>query len=98
MLKKVFIITAICFMLIGCVSTEQYNRTVLEYQRQIDDYESQLRARDRTIERAIERLEVITGRSEAMGNDFDDVIRELDEYQRTIEQCLRDLRERTAEK
>lgn len=98
MFKKVFIITAICFLFIGCVSTEQYNRTVLEYQRQIDDYESQLRARDRTIERAIERLEVITGRSETMGNDFDDVIRELDEYQRTVEQCLRDLRERTAEK
>lgn len=92
MVKKIILCFASLILLTGCCSTRRVDRQVLEYQRQIGEYESELRARDRTIENCYRRLEAITARSEAMGNDFDDVIRELDEYQRTVEQCLRELR------
>ena len=88
----------ICFLFAACCSTRTgADEQILKYQRQIDEYESQLRARDRTIENVIRRLETITAGSEAMGNDFDDVIRELDEYQRTVEQCIRELRSGASE-
>ena len=104
MVKKIVLCLAGLFLLTGCCSTRRVDRQVLEYQRQISEYESQLRDRDRTIEdcdrtieSAVRELEAVTTRSEEMGNDFDDVIRELDEYQRAIERCLQELRGRTSE-
>ena len=98
MVKKIILCLVGMLLLVGCCSTRRgTDRQILEYQKQIDEYESELRARDRAIESAIRGLEVVTTRSEAMGNDFDDVIRELDEYQRAVEQCLRELRNGASE-
>ena len=92
MVKKIIVNFAICLLFSACCSTRRTDQQILEYQRQISEYESQLRDRDRTIEdcdrtikSAVRELEAVTARSEGMGADFDDVICELDEYQRAVE-------------
>ena len=93
MVKKIILCIAGCFLLTACCSTgKRTDQSILDYQRQIDRLEEELRARDRAIEDSYRRLESITARSEAMGGDIDDIIELLDEYQRTVERCLQDYR------
>ena len=90
--KKIISLVAFCILLSSCVCTRRTDNSVLDAQRQVSEYESQLRARDRAIEDGIRRLEAITARSEGMGDDFDEAIRLLDEYQRTVREVLSSLR------
>lgn len=90
-MQKIIHAFILCILLTACCTTGTEN-TVLEYQRQVDRLEEELRARDRTIVRNIERLEAVTSRSAEMGTDIDSIIREFDEYQRTIERILSDYR------
>ena len=90
MVKKVILCLAGLFLLTGCCSTRRADRQILEYQRQIDQLESELRNRDRAIDSSVRELEAITERSRGMEADFDDIIRELDEYQRAVERLIRD--------
>ena len=90
--KKIIGIIAICLCLSACVCTRRTDQSVLDAQRQVSEYESQLRDRDRTIEAAIRRLDTVTARSEGMGDDFDEAIRLLDEYERTVREVLSSLR------
>ena len=92
MVKKIILCFAGLILLTGCCSTRRVDRQVLEYQRQIDQLESELRARDRAIDSSIRELEAITSRSRGMEADIDDVIRELDEYQRAVERLIQSYR------
>lgn len=88
------IISAMFLLCSGCQSSRGVDGQILEYQRQIDRLESELRDRDRTIEDCARELRNITERSEAMGTDIDSIIRELDEYQRTVQRLLQSIGER----
>ena len=92
MVKKVILCLVGLFLLTGCCSTRRVDRQILEYQRQIDQLESELRARDRAIDSSIRELEAISERSRGMEADIDDIIRELDEYQRAVERLIQSYR------
>lgn len=80
-----------------CTKRADTGGTVLEHQREIDNLESELRSRDRTIADTIRSLEAIEGRSSQMGNDIDEVIRLFEEYQRRVQHTLARLRESQGE-
>lgn len=87
-------IFAMC--LCACVSTRRTDRLVIEHQAEIDRLESELRSRDRAIDNAVRELEGITTRSTGMEGTIDELIELFDEYQRTVEQLLRDYRATTS--
>ena len=88
MLKKIFI-CAICMCLCACVSSRHTEQSVLEHQKQIDRAEESIRTRDRAIDTCIRELAYIAGRSEEMGGDIEDIIRELDLYNTAVQRLLR---------
>lgn len=92
MVKKIILCFASLILFTGCCSTRRTDGQILEYQRQIDQLESELRARDRAIDSSIRELEAITSRSRGMEADIDDIIRELDEYQRAVERLIQSYR------
>lgn len=88
-MRKIFFICILFILwLTSCQSNRAAARNILEYQRQVDRLEEELRNRDRAVEDAIRELAAITARSEAMEGDVDTVIRLFDEYQRTVERLL----------
>src|SRR5574344_615583 len=88
MLKKVFL-CIICLCLCSCVSSRYTEQSVLEHQKQIDRTEESIRTRDRAIDTCIRELAYIAGRSEEMGGDIEDIIRELDLYNAAVQRLLR---------
>ena len=96
MLKKIFI-CIICLCLCSCASSRHTEQSILEHQKQIDRTEESIRARDRAIDTCIRELAHITGRSEEMGGDIDDIIRELDLYHTAVQRLLRAAGYRTDE-
>lgn len=88
-MRKIFFICILFILwLTSCQSNRAAARNILEYQKQVDRLEEELRNRDRAIEDAIRELATITARSEAMEGDIDTVIRLFDEYQRAVERLL----------
>ena len=96
MLKKIFI-CVICMCLCACVSSRHTEQSVLEHQKQIDRTEESIRTRDRAIDTCIRELAYIAGRSEEMGGDIEDIIRELDLYHAAVQRLLRAAGYRTDE-
>lgn len=95
-LKKIFIcITCLC--LCSCASSGHTEQSLLEHQKQIDRTEEGKRVRDRAIETCIRELASISERSEGMGGDIDDIIRELDLYHEAVQRLLRAAGYRTDE-
>ena len=88
MVKKILIIIA-CFCLCSCITTRHTDQSILEHQKQIDRAEEGKRIRDRAIENCIREIAYISERSEGMGDDIEDIIRQLDEYQSAIQRLLR---------
>lgn len=88
MVKKIFI-CIICLCLCSCASGRHTEQSVLEHQKQIDRAEESIRTRDRAIDACLRELAYITGRSEEMGGDIDDIIRELDLYHTAVQRLLR---------
>lgn len=88
MSKKIFIcIISLC--LCSCASSRHTEQSVLEHQKQIDRTEESIRTRDRAIDTCLRELAYITGRSEEMGGDIEDIIRELDLYHTAVQRLLR---------
>lgn len=96
MLKKIIVIFA-CLCLCSCASGRHTEQSVLEHQKQIDRAEEGKRIRDRAIEDCLRELNHIATKSEGMGGDIEDVIRELDLYHAAIERLLRATGYRTDE-
>ena len=88
MLKKIFI-CIICLCLCSCTSSRHTEQSILEHQKQIDRTEESIRARDRAIDTCLRELAYISARSEEMGGDIDDIIRELDLYHTAVQRLLR---------
>lgn len=86
--KKLIIIFA-CLCLCSCVNTRHTEQSVLEHQRQIDRAEEGKRVRDRAIEDCLRELDHIATKSDSMGGDIEDIIRELDLYQSAVQRLLR---------
>ena len=102
MFKKIFI-CIICLCFCSCVSSGHTEQSLLEHQKQIDRAEEGQRVRDRAIETCIRELASISERSEGMGGDIEDIIRELDLYHEAVQRLLqaagyRTDEEQTAEK
>lgn len=89
--EKIILFGITLMLLTGCVSSRT-SQSVIEHQREIDRVEEGIRIRDRAIESSIERLEAITARSSGMEGTVDELIELFDEYQRTVEQLIRDYR------
>lgn len=88
-MRKIFFICILFILwLTSCQSNRAAARNILEYQKQVDRLEEELRNRDRAVEDAIRELAAITARSEAMEGDIDTAIRLFDEYQRAVERLL----------
>lgn len=87
-LKKLIIIFA-CLCLCSCATTRHTEQSVLEHQKQIDRTEEGKRVRDRAIDTCIRELALIAGRSEEVGGDIGDIIRELDLYHAAVQRLLR---------
>ena len=96
MFKKIFICIA-CLCLCACTSSRYTEQSVLEHQKQIDRTEESIRARDRAIDTCLRELAYISARSEEMGGDIDDIIRELDLYHTAVQRLLRAAGYRTDE-
>lgn len=95
MAKKAYCIFICIFVyyfmcITGCRSNTGVNNDILSHQQQIDRLEEELRNRDRTIEDGIRGLEAITTRSESMEGTIDEVIELFAEYQRRVEQLIRE--------
>lgn len=88
MFKKIFI-CIICLCLCSCASSRHTEQSVLEHQKQIDRTEESIRTRDRAIDTCIRELAHIAGRSEEMGGDIEDIVRELDLYHAAVQRLLR---------
>ena len=88
MSKKIFLCIA-CLCLCSCTSSRYTEQSVLEHQKQIDRTEESIRTRDRAIDTCIRELAYITGRSEEMGGDIDDIITQLDLYHAAVQRLLR---------
>ena len=88
MFKKIFI-CIICLCLCACASSRHTEQSVLEHQKQIDRTEESIRARDRAIDTCLRELAHIAGRSEEMGGDIEDIVRELDFYHAAVQRLLR---------
>ena len=87
-LKKIFLCIA-CLCLCSCVTSRHTEQSILEHQKQIDRTEESIRTRDRAIDTCLRELAYIAGRSEEMGGDIDDIIRELDLYHAAVQRLLR---------
>ena len=96
MFKKIFI-CIICLCLCACASSRHTEQSVLEHQKQIDRTEESIRTRDRAIDTCLRELEYIAGRSEEMGGDIEDIVRELDLYHAAVQRLLRAAGYRTDE-
>ena len=96
MFKKIFIYI-ICLCLCACASSRHTEQSVLEHQKQIDRTEESIRTRDRAIDTCLRELAYIAGRSEEMGGDIEDIIRELDLYHAAVQRLLRAAGYRTDE-
>lgn len=96
MFKKIFI-CIICLCLCACASSRHTEQSVLEHQKQIDRTEESIRTRDRAIDTCIRELAHIAGRSEEMGGDIEDIVRELDLYHAAVQRLLRAAGYRTDE-
>jgi len=89
--EKIILFGITLMLLSSCVSTKP-SKSIIEHQREIDRVEEGIRVRDRAIESSIERLEAITARSSGMEGTVDELIELFDEYQRAVEQLIRDYR------
>lgn len=96
MVKKILLVVT-CLCLCSCVSSRHTEQSVLEHQRQVDRAEESIRVRDRAIEDCLRELDHIATKSEGMGGDIEDIIRELDLYHAAVQRLLRAAGYRTDE-
>lgn len=85
-------ITAFILFVSGCRTTRAgVDQAVLEYQRQITEYQVRIEARERAIGECVREIEDIRNRARTMEGTIDTVIELFDEYQRAVERLLRQI-------
>ena len=101
--KKICFILVILYLLVaylfsGCKSTRvSTDENILYYQRKIDEleatvrlYEQRITIADEQIRNDIESLKYLGERAKTVGDTIDELIELFAEYQRGVEQLLRD--------
>ena len=101
--KKICFIFILLYLLVacifsGCKSTRvSTDENILYYQRKIDEleatvrlYEQRITIADEQIRNDLESLKYLGERAETVGDTIDDLIELFAEYQRGVEQLLRD--------
>ena len=101
--KKICFIFVLLYLFVasifsGCKSTRvSTDENILYYQRKVDEleatvrlYEQRTTIADEQIRNDIESLKYIGDRAKTVGNTIDDLIELFAEYQRGVEQLLRD--------
>ena len=94
----VFLYLFVASIFSGCKSTRvSTDENILYYQRKIDEleatvrlYEQRITIADEQIRNDIESLKYLGERAETVGNTIDELIELFAEYQRRVEQLLRD--------
>ena len=94
----VFLYLFVASIFSGCKSTRiSTDENILYYQRKIDEleatvrlYEQRITIADEQIRNDIESLKYLGERAETVGNTIDELIELFAEYQRGVEQLLRD--------
>ena len=94
----VFLYLFVACFFSGCKSTRvSTDENILYYQRKIDEleatvrlYEQRITIADEQIRNDIESLKYLGERAETVGNTIDELIELFAEYQRGVEQLLRD--------
>lgn len=101
--KKICFIFVLLYLFVasifsGCKSTRvSTDENILYYQRKVDEleatvrlYEHRITIADEQIRNDIESLKYLGERAETVGNTIDELIELFAEYQRGVEQLLRD--------
>ena len=101
--KKICFIFVLLYLFVasifsGCKSTRvSTDENILYYQRKIDEleatvrlYEQRITIADEQVRNDIESLKYLGERAETVGNKIDELIELFAEYQRGVEQLLRD--------
>lgn len=92
-LRTVFcsvLLAAACFFA-GCASTERRtDSSVIEHQRRLGEYQASVQYYLGRIDAGAERIDGIRERAESLGREIDSIIGLFEEYQRAVEQLLRD--------
>ena len=101
--KKICFILVLLYLLVaclfsGCKSTRvSTDENLLYYQRKVDEleatvrlYEQRITVADEQIRNDIESLKYLGDRAKTVGDTIDDLIELFAEYQRGVEQLLRD--------
>ena len=94
----VFLYLFVASIFSGCKSTRvSTDENILYYQRKVDEleatvrlYEQRITIADEQIRNDIESLKYLGERAETVGNTIDELIELFAEYQRGVEQLLRD--------
>ena len=94
----VFLYLFVASIFSGCKSTRvSTNENILYYQRKVDEleatvrlYEQRITIADEQIRNDFESLKYLGERAETVGNTIDELIELFAEYQRGVEQLLRD--------
>ena len=86
-------IFALLFLCTGCGTTRGVDQNIINHQREIDRLEDTVRMYDDAVGRAVKRLGSLQERSLTMAGEVGEVILLFDEYQRAVDQLLRDYNE-----
>lgn len=97
---NIFVILLFCifFVFTGCKSTRvSTDENILYYQRKVDEleatvrlYEQRITVADEQIRNDLESLKYLGERAKTVGDTIDELIELFAEYQRGVEQLLRD--------
>jgi len=96
--KKIIFILAVCGVLLavscffaGCASTSgRTDSSIIEHQRRLGEYQASVQYYLGRVDAGAQRIDAIRERAESLGGEIDSVIGLFDEYQRAVEQLLRD--------
>jgi len=91
MLKKILVTFCICILLTSCVSTGRgADKSVIEHQRKLGEYQAAVSYHLGRVDACAARIADIRERADSLTGEIDRVIELFDEYQRAVEQLIRE--------
>lgn len=91
MFKKIFILGFICMLCFSCVSTGRgADKSIIEHQRKLGEYQAAVSYHLGRVDACAARIADIRERADSLTGEIDRVIELFDEYQRAVEQLIRE--------
>ena len=91
MLKKGLVTLCVCILFTSCVSTGRgADKSVIEHQRKLGEYQAAVSYHLGRVDACAARIADIRERADSLTGEIDRVIALFDEYQRAVEQLLRE--------